>query len=355
MVLTPDQKRRLAELDTAEPAKEGTSGRTPSTLVNRLKSTWLSLRVTLARANLAKILFIIVAILVGGYFFLSYQLYRIDFGEVFSAGPGNPVDRLIEAVKLQKRKADMVDQGRGQLLVGEYDAALSTAVAVQQLDPDDPRAKNLIDDTAIAATQRASRKFDAGEIEAALADIRLALKHRPEHREAKELSLRIGERLLREAQIHYSKKEYSPLITKAQEVIRINPSDMRAANLLLRTNNDLLAQADDLFINKRYYDALEKVRLSLRIDPTNVRTHRLFNQIKLYIETPDLRLKGITKFGATPYAIVQLSETNETIYVKQGETVRNLKAVKIDSETKTVTFKQIYTGHVFSVELAKSE
>jgi tetratricopeptide (TPR) repeat protein len=223
------------------------------------------------------------------------------------------------------------------------------------MDAKDERAQNLIGLSADAATQRASRELDLGEIENALADARLALKYRPEHEEARQLSLRIGERLFSEARVHYSKNEYPQLIKKVKEVIRIIPSDVAASDLLLRTNTELLTQADEFFISKKYYDALEKVRLALQVDPTNTRALRLFNQIVLYIETPEIRLRGITKFGSGLYAVVQLPGSNQTIYVKKGESVRNFKLVDIDPIAKTAKFIQIYTKSEFVIPLLKPE
>lgn len=353
MVLTPDQKRRLAELNVEAPAKKEEEEAKP--LSGRLKALWFTARTSRLTKAVTKVLFVCVAVGVAGYFVVDYQLHRIDFKAAFSSGRGSPMHRLWRSVKVQKHKADMLDEGHAQFLVGDYKAALATAVAVSQMDPEDTRARNLIDLAADAATQRANRKFDAGEIEAALADARLALKHRPEHKDAQELLLRIGERLLTEAQVHYRKMEYSQLITKAREVIKINPSDMRASNLLIRTNNGLLARADELFISKRYYDALENVRLSLRIDPTNARARRLLNQISLYIETPALKLRGINMLGRTLYAIIQLPHTNQPVYVKEGDTVKNFRVVDIDAEARTVKLLQIYTRHEFTIDMPKPE
>ncbi len=352
-MLTPDQKRRLAELNVEAPAAKEEEKAKP--ISGRLKALWFAARTSGLTRLLTKVLFVCVAVAVAGYFIADYRLYKIDFRAVFSSGRGSPFHRLWSSVKAQKEKADMLDEGHAQFLVGDYKAALATAVAVSQMDPEDERARSLIDLATDATTQRANREFDAGEIEAALADARLVLKHRPEHKDAQELLLRIGERLLAEAQVHFRKKEYSQLITKAKEVIKINPSDTRASNLLMRTNNELLARADELFISKRYYDALENVRLSLRIDPTNARARRLLNQISLYIETPTLKLRGINMLGHTLYAIIQLPQTNQPVYVKEGDTVKNFKVVDIDAEARTVKLLQIYTKHEFTIDMPKPE
>jgi hypothetical protein len=160
---------------------------------------------------------------------------------------------------------------------------------------------------------------------------------------------------LREAQVHYTKKEYLPLITKAQEVIRINPSEPGAMNLLMRTNSELLAKASELLVSRRYYEAAEKVQLALKIDPTNSTALRLLEQLTLYVETPDLKLRGITKLGKAHYAIIQLPNSNQPQYVKEGETFRNVKVVDVNPDAKTVELLQIYTKQKFTIALSKSE
>jgi hypothetical protein len=79
------------------------------------------------------------------------------------------------------------------------------------------------------------------------------------------------------------------------------------------------------------------------------------NQISLYVETPDIKLRGITRFGKTPYAIVQLPNSNQPTYVKKGETVRNFKLLDIDPDSKTAKFLQIYTKAEFDISLSKPE
>lgn len=353
--MTPDQKRRIAELDTKTPAEEEKKEPRISPALHKAKEVWLRFRTASWKPVAFKVLLAAIVLCVAGYYIQDYRLYRIDFRKVFSSGPGNPLDRLITEVKRQGKKKSMLEDARAQYVVGDYAASLATSKAVENMDGTDSRAQGLIDLAADAATQRATREFDMGEIEAALGDARLALKYRPEHQEAQQLSLRIGERLFREARVHYSKKEYAQLIRKLQEVIKINPSDVAASSLLMRTNNDLLGQADEFFINKRYFDALDRVSLALKIDPTNSRTLRLFNQISLYIETPEIKLRGITKFGNTPYAIIQLPGSSQTVYVKKGETVRNFKLIDIDETTKTARFLQIYTKAEFSIALSKPE
>ena len=357
MVLTPDQKKRLAELDVEaldEEKREEPSGQAVRSLLVRLKMFWSS-QISRSRSVIGKGLLLLVLVGVAGYFVKEYQLYRTDFRSAFSSGSGNPVENLWNALKLQKQKAGMVDVGRSQFLVGDYKEALATASAVLALDSKDRRAQDLINLVTDAATQRADREFDLGEIETALSDVRLALKYQPEDKDAQDLYSRIGERLFREAQSHYNKQEYAQLITKAQEVIRINPSHMDASNLLMRTNNELLTRADELFINKRYFDALENVNLSLKIDPANSRALRLLAQISLYVETPNLRLRGITIFGKTPYAVIQTPTSNQPAYVKKGDTIRNFRVLDIDPAARTVKFFQIYTKVEFTVGMSKPE
>lgn len=356
MVLTPDQKKRLAELDVSaveEEKREEPSGRGRSLIV-RLKVLWAS-QISPSRSLIGKALLLIVLLGAAGYYVKEYQLYRTNFRSAFSSGPGNPVENLWNVLKLQKEKASMLDNGRSQFLVGDYKEALATASAVLTMDSKDKRAQDLINLVSDAATQRADREFDLGDIEAALVDVRLALKYQPEDKDTRDLYARIGDRLFLEAQSHYNKQEYAQLIAKAQEVIRINPSHMDASNLLMRTNNELLTRADELFINKRYFDALTNVKLSLQIDPTNSRALRLLDQISLYIETPNLKLRGITIFGKTPYAIIQVPNSNQPTYVKKGDTIRNFRVLDIDPVARTVKFFQIYTKVEFTVSMFKSE
>ncbi|RJP21333.1 MAG: hypothetical protein C4520_09980 [Candidatus Abyssobacteria bacterium SURF_5] len=353
MVLTPDQKRRIAELDSQVPPEEEKQEPHLQPLLGRFKELTLKLRARAGSPTFFKALIIIVAVAVAGYFFREYQLHRLNFKKIIESQ--NPVQGFISAIEEQKRKNDLVDQARAEFLGGDYAQALATAASVTDIDNKDSRAQNLLDIASDAAVQRANREFDTGEVEAALADVRLAMKYRPQHEGAQQLSLRIAERLYREAQAHYSKNEYAPLIKKAKEVIKINPSDIGASTLLLRTNNELLTQADELLYKKRFFEALEKVRLSLQIEPTNSRALRLLNQISLYVETPDIKLRGITRFGKTPYAIVQLPNSNQPTYVKKGETVRNFKLLDIDPDSKTAKFLQIYTKAEFDISLSKPE
>lgn len=363
MVLTPDQKRRIAELDSKAPAEqeeeEKAAGASPALL--RVKSVFLKIQTSSWKPLLAKALLIIVIIGIAGHYGNRYQIHKINYKKIFS-GAGNPVDGFLFALKDQKKKNEMLENARAQYLDGQYEDSLSIAAAVIKMDERDQRAQDLIILASDAAVQRASREFDVGEIEAALTDIRLALKYRPEHQEAQELGLRIGERLFREASIHYSKREYAQLIKKAKEVIKIDPSDMGAANLLMKTNNELLTQADELLYNKKYFEALEKVQFSLQIDPTNTRTIGLLKKISHYVETPDIKLRGITKFGNTFYALVQLPDSSQVQHLKKGDIPRdsnsresNSKLIDIDPVGKTVKFMQIYTKMEFTVRLAKPE
>ncbi|RJP64717.1 MAG: hypothetical protein C4532_18935 [Candidatus Abyssobacteria bacterium SURF_17] len=355
MVLTPEQKRRLSELD-AQPAGETKKAELPPPgSAERLRTLWSRVRTSrLIPEILPKVVILGIIIIVAGHFIVAYQLYRIDFKSVLTSGRGTPVDRLWAAVKLQKEKARLLDEGHAHFLSGDLGAALATAASVARMDPRDARAQSLIDLVADAAVQRATKQFDAGSLESSLEHVRLALKYRPEHEEANELNLRIGERLLREAQAHYRKKEYAQLITKGKEVLKINPSDIAALNLLMRANNELLTRADERFIGKRYHDALEDVRLSLKIEPTNLRARELLNQISFFIETPDVKLRGITRFGKVKYATIQVAQ-GSPLYVKEGDLVRNFQVTTIDPEARTVKLVQVYTKEEITIELTKPE
>ncbi|GAB4349319.1 MAG: hypothetical protein Kow0099_32320 [Candidatus Abyssubacteria bacterium] len=353
MVLTPDQKRRIAELDVK--AQETRDEAASPGLGDKLRAAVSNVSFARLKPLIVKGLLWCLLMAVGVYYVSHYQLHRINFRTVFSSGPGNVVDRLVYAVKLQKEKTEMLQEGHSHFLAGDFSAALDSAKAVAQMDPKDQRAQGLIDLAAEAAYRRAAKEFDSGEIEAALSDVRLALKYRPEHTDAKALSLRIAGRLLREAQVHYSKKEYLQLITKAQEVIRINPSEPGAMNLLMRTNSELLSKASELLVSRKYYDAAENVQLALKIDPTNSTALRLLEQLTLYIETPDIKLRGITRLGKAHYAIIQLPDSNQPQYVKEGETFRNIKIVDVNPENKTVQLLQIYTKQTFTIELSKAD
>lgn len=355
MVLTPDQKKRIAELDAKPPVAEAKPEEKPASSLSKLKMLWFTARTSARRVNLGKIVFLLAVASVALYFTFTYQIHKIDFRSVLTSGAGSPVSQFLRAIQLQKEKTDMLDKGQGQFLSGDYEAAFATAVAVQDLDPKDARAQKLIDLLADAATVRASREFDAGEIEAALTDVRLALRHRPDHKTATELSLRVAGQLLREAQAHHSKKEYPQAITKAQEVIKINPSDVVALSLLMRTNEDLLKRAGEFSLSRRYYDALEDVRQSLRIDPANLRARRLLNLISTYVEVPDVRLRGIIKSGGVAIALIQLPQARSPEYAREGDVIKNFKILDIDSEARTVKLLQIHTKHEFTVALPKPQ
>jgi tetratricopeptide (TPR) repeat protein len=351
MALTPDQKKRIADLDAKPPVTEAKPEEKPAPFLSRLRMLWFSARTSARRANLGRIIFLLAVAAVALYFILTYQIHKIDFRSALSSGAGSPVSRLVRAIQLQKEKSDILDKGQGQFLSGDYEAAFATAVAVHGLDPKDARAQKLISLLADAVTVRASREFDAGEIGVALTDVRLALKHQPDHKGAAELSLRVAGQLLREAQTHYGKKEHPQAITKAQEVIKINPSDVVALNLLMRTNEDLLNRAGDFFLYRRYYDALEDVRQALRIDPANRKARGLYDKISIYVEVPDVRLRGIIKSGNATYALIQLPQARNPEYAKEGDEIRNFKILEIDPEARTVKLLQIHTRHEFTVAL----
>lgn len=349
MVLTPDQKKRIAALDAKAADTEEESKETGRTLSDRLKAMLLSVRVSALRAVAVKILIVFAVVSVAAYFVVSYQLHKIDFRAVFSSGRGSPIGRLSRAVKAQGEKSDLLERGRMELLVGKYKEAFTTAKAVAKIDPDDPRSEILVADIVDAVTQKATREFESGEIEAALADTRLALRYRSDHKDANELYMSIAARLLHEANVHHNKKEYSKLIAKAKEVLKIDRSNMAASNLLVQANEELLASADELFISQRHFDSLQMVRLSLQIDQNNPRALRLLNKISVYIETPKLKLRAIIKSGGVIYARIQIPESDKVVFVKEGDTVKNFKIIDIDAEEKKVRLMQIHTKHKFTI------
>lgn len=351
MVLTPDQKKRIAALENAPAEGEEESQDQAKASSGQLKSATFKVSSPIAPATALKALLVVVLVAVAGYFVANYQLHRIDYKDAFSSG--SPFLSLKRAWALQKQKADMLEEGQAQLLVGDYDASFLTARAVSKLDDKDERAGKLTNLTADACAQRAKREFDSGEIEAALADARLTLKYRPDHKAARDLELNIASRLLHESKVHFNKKEYSQLITKAQEVLRINSSDVTALNLLMRTNKELLDKAGDLFISQRYLEALEHVQLALKIDPKNPTADRLLNSISAYIETPKIELRGIVTRRGVAYARIQLRGRTRT--VKQGDRIENFKIVEIDPKTKAVELLQIYTKQKKIITQTKAE
>ena len=362
MVLTPDQKKRIAALDASPPEPEEDTGK-PSRLVSaRVKSRVISARASSLPATAVKILVAIALVAMAGYFLVANQIHQIDFKAVLSSGRGSPVTRLSNAIKLQRQKVEMLEKGRGHLLVGEHDEAFETALAVEKLDPNDSQCQLLIDDTVDTVTQMASRKMESGEIEAALVDVRTALKYRPAHGTANELYKDIADRLMLEAQEHYSKGEYPKLIKKAQEVVRIgkDPSNMAAYNLLNKTSNELLDDAEESYAARRYFDALGNVQLSLKIDPskkTNSTAHGLLKRISDYIGEPKLELRGIIKKGATTYARIYLPDEGKVEIVKKGGIIKgtNIKVIDINPKLKQVHLAQIHTGRKSTLKRIRPE
>jgi len=350
MVLTPDQKKRIAALDAKPVDADEEPHRGAKVASARLKALGLSMRMSSFQPALIKLLIACVLFGVAGFFIVDNQLHKIDFRAVFSSGRGSPVTRLSDAVKVQRKKTELLAKGRGQLLGGDYKEAFKTAMEVKKLDPEDIRAWGLIDDTVDSVTQKAIQEFEAGKIEVALADVRLGLKYNKDHETANELYMDIADRLLLEAQTHYNKKEYPKQITKAHEVLRIDPSNMAASNLLVRTNSELLAMAGELFISKRYFGSLEMVRLSLQIDRTNPGALSLLKRISDYVDTPKLELRGIIKKGDVFYARILLPDSGEVMFVKKDDIKNNFKVLDIDSKHKRVKLMQIHTKQKFTIQ-----
>ena len=368
MVLTPDQKKRIAALDVKASESEE-EAKDEVKVSSALQAVSFNLRRIVTKATIGKILILLAVVGAIFFFAIKNQVHRVDFQTVFASGPGTPISRFSQAVKIEKQKAAMLEEGHKHFLGGDYDKAFETGVAVAEIDDDDPRPQTLIDLTADAVTQKATREYESGEIEPALADVRLSLKYRPEHKGANELYMDIAARLLHEAKVHYHKKEYPQLINKAHEVQRIvndvlkadasNVADsnlmVQTSNLLRQANNELLTHAGELFISKDYFAALQTVRLSMRIDRKNPTAIRLMNQISNYIETPKVKLRGIIKSSGTTYAQIQLPDTRKVVLVKKGDTVRNFKVIDIDAVGKVVELRQIHTGKRFPISQAKIE
>jgi tetratricopeptide (TPR) repeat protein len=306
------------------------------------------------KSVVVKLLIVCALLAAAGFYIVDNQLHEIDFRAVFSSGRGSPITRLADAVKLQREKTELLGEGRGQLLGGEYEEAFKTAMAVKKLDAGDLRVRALIADTTNAVVEAARQEFESGKIEDALVDVRLALGYKADHAGANKLYMDIADRLLLEAQAHYNKKEYSKLIAKAQEVIKIDPSNMTASNLLVRTNNELLSEAEELYVSRRYFESLNMIRLSLRIDGTNPRALGWLNQISTFVETPKLELRGIITSGGTHYARILLPDSGKVVIVKKGGKVGNFKVTEIDATEKRVELLQIYTGEKFTIQQASA-
>ena len=366
MVLTPDQKKRIAALDV-KAAEAEDKAKSDAGTSQRLQATWLSLRFSSLQPILVKALIICTVCAVAVFFILEYELHKIDFQNVFSSGPGTPVSRLSNEIRTQRQKTEMLKKGQMLFLEGNYKEAFDTGASLVRIDEDDPRAHDLMIRTADATTRKATREFDSGEIESALQDVRLALKYQPEHRAANELFLNIAARLLHEAKLHHNKKEFPQAITKTQEVQRIvndvlkldasgiadsrllMETNIESSNLLSQTNNELLNRADDLLYSQDYLAALQMVRLSMRIDKKNAHALRLMRKISLYIEEPELKLKGIIKSRDRNFARIQLPDNGKVLLKKEGDFIKNAKVIKIDANQRKVELMQIHTKKKFTI------
>lgn len=370
MVLTPDQKKRIAALDVkaAESEEKAESRAKP---LSRFQSVWLGFRMFIMRPTLVKALIICFMGVVAAFFAIEYQLHMINFRKVFSSGPGTPISKLSNEIKEQKQKAEILKKGNELFLSGNYREALDAGKSVIKIDADDVRAHELLARAADAITQKATREFGSGEIESALQNIRLTLKHRPEHRAANELLVNIAARLLHEAKLHHNKKEYPQVITKAKEVQRIvdevlkrensgladvntlMQTNIESANLLSQTTNELLAGAAELFVSNNYFEALQMVRLAMQIDRNNPHAIDLMDKILLYVEIPKLKLKGIIRSRGRNFAQVQLPDTGKVILAKEGDTIKNTKVTRIDVNQRKVELLQIYTKELFTISQPK--
>ncbi len=347
MVLTPDQKKRLAALDSEPEGFQEEPERPDGVMSARMKTLGLRAWASSLHVIAVKILIVVALIAVAVYFITINDFHKINIRGIFAKGSGSPLGRISEAVKLQREKNSLLDEGRGHLRMGEYDEAFKTALQVKKLDKEDPQWRTLISDTVDALTQKATRELESGEIRTALEDVRLALKYAPNRKAANALYTDIADRLLFEANTHHERKEYSELIVKAQEVLRIDPTNMAAAILLGRANEELLADAAELFTSNRYAESFPKVLLSLKIDPnpiTNPSAHRLFDKIIHHVESPRLELRGIVMIRGKLLALIQLPGGRQPRPVREGEIVKNFKVLDIDPEQKSVLLEQIYTG-----------
>ncbi len=347
MALTPDQKKRLAALDSGPEGPREDAGGPDGSMSSRVKSVGARIQASSVRTIAIKALIIVVLIGVTAYFIAINQFHRINFKRIISSGDGSPISRFVGEIKLQKKKAGLLDKGYGQLLVGEYDKALETAEQIRALDQEDPQPQTLISEIVDAVAQKAAREFEAGEIEAALKDVRTALRYGPNHTAANALYGDIADRLVLEANTHYEKKEYAELIRKAKEVQNIDQSNMAASILLSKANEELFAEASLLFVSKRYSESLEKVRLSLKIDSertSNPGAHRLLDKITIQIASPELELRSITTYRGKHIARIRLSGARKLTAVEKGGRISNFKVIDIDPVQKSVLLEHIYTG-----------
>lgn len=353
MALTPEQKKRLAALDSGPEDLHEEPERPSGVMSARMKALGLRAWASSLHVTAVKVLIVVALIAVAVYFITINDLHKINIRGIFAKGSGSPLGRISDAVKLQREKNSLLDKGRGHLRMGEYDESFKTALQIRKLDGEDPQWRTLISDTVDALTQKATRELESGEIRTALEDVRLSLKYAPNRKAAIALYTDIADRLLFEAKTHHERKEYSELIVKAQEVLRIDPTNMAAAILLGRANEELLAEAAELFTSKRYTESFQKVQLSLKIDPnpiTNPSAHRLFDKISHYVESPRLELRGIVKIRGKLLARIQLPGGGQPRPVREGEIVKNFKVLDIDPEQKSVLLEQIYTRERITIQ-----
>jgi hypothetical protein len=181
MALTPDQKKRIAALDVKPVDNEEEPPSGSRVFSARLRAFALSVRMSSLKSVVVKLLIVCALLAAAGSYIVNNQLHEIDFREVFSSARGSPITRLADAVKLQREKTELLGEGRGQLLGGEYEEAFKTAMAVKKLDAGDLRVRALIADTTNAVVEAARQEFESGKIEDALVDVRLALGYKADH------------------------------------------------------------------------------------------------------------------------------------------------------------------------------
>jgi tetratricopeptide (TPR) repeat protein len=343
MVLTPDQKKRIAALDSSPAQLEEEEPQPVGPVSARLKGLGLKATPSQISSAVFKILIILVVVAIAAYLIIINDLHKIRFGAIFESGPGGPIKKLSNAVRLQREKAELWEKGQGSLLEGEYQDVIKIAKEISGLDPDDSRSQELVDDTTIAVTHKAGREFESGEIEEALKSVRFALEHKPDYGPAKELILEISDRLLVEALAHSKKKEYSQLIIKSKEVLDIDSSNMTAFNLLMETNNELLDSADEYYLLRQYTKALEKVMLAMAIDPTNSRSKASLESIVDKVAAPKLEFYSTATIHGKVHARIKVPGEKPK-YLRKGQSIKNYKVTEINLKKKEVRLRQINTG-----------
>ncbi len=357
MALTPDQKKRIAALDSTSSKGESEEEPRSQSFSDNLKAQWFNVQTSALRDVMVKLLILVAVLGVAIYFIYANQLHLINYREALSSKEaGSPLQKLKQAVKLQRKAVTMIQKGNTLVLDGDYAGALATALSVEKMLPGNRDAQKLLRLATDAAVQRAIRDSDSGELEAALANTRLALKYQPDHEAANKLHMDIAGRLLHEAKAHFDKKDYKDTIARTREVLKINPTDMDAINLLRKTNDELLAQGGELFISKQYLKALEMVEMAREIDPKNRRMIELLKGISYKIERPELQLVFVGKSRDNiPFARIRLLNSGRVKTVKEGEVMKNLKVVKIDADTKEVMLLQTHTNRTFVIQQIEPE